>query len=185
MAKNRAENIFNRYSSALKGFITRQLSSDSKSESEDILHDLFYKFLVTDGEQESIENVSSWLYRVARNLIIDRSRKTKEEKMPYIPKQEMGDALKIPLTELLYDENPTPEGELINTIIREELNLALAELPPAQRNVFELNELQGVSFKEICEATDIPINTLISQKRYAVLHLRSRLERLYSELQER
>lgn len=180
MSKNRTENIFNRYSSALKGFISKQLSSES--ESEDILHDIFYRFIITDGEDESIGNVSSWLYRVARNLIIDRSRKTTETRMPYISKSDKDEILEIPISYLLSDNGSSPEDELLSLIIKDELNTALSELPAAQRNVFELHELQGISFKEISEATNIPINTLISQKRYAILHLRSKLEKLYNEL---
>ncbi len=180
MSKNRAESIFNRYSTALKSFITKHLSSDS--ESEDLLHDLFYKFIISDGEQQSIENASAWLYKVARNMIVDRSRKMRESDMPHITRGNNNEVLDIPLAEFLSDEDSTPEKELINSIIREELSIALKELPEQQRNIFELNELQGVSFKEISEVTDIPINTLISQKRYAVLHLRKKLSKLYAEM---
>ncbi len=175
MPTSRAEQVFSRYATSLKGFISKQLSSDS--ESEDILHDLFYKFIITDGEEESIEHVSSWLYRVARNLIIDRSRKKSEESMP--EDNEEGDRT---FANLLFNEGETPETEMFNTIIREEIANALAELPSEQRQVFELHELQGFSFKEIADATSTPINTLISQKRYAVLHLRSRLKELYETI---
>lgn len=175
MPTSRAEQIFSRYAASLKGFISKQLSSDS--ESEDILHDLFYRFIITDGEEESIEHVSSWLYRVARNLIIDRSRKKSEEQLP-----DSEIEAETPFANLLFNEGETPETKLFNTIIREETTNALAELPKEQRQVFELHELQGFSFKEISDATSTPINTLISQKRYAVLHLRTRLKELYEAI---
>ncbi len=179
MAKNRVESIFRKYSGALKGFISKNLSSDS--ESEDILQDVFYKFIITDGEEESIENVSSWLYRVARNQIIDRSRKKRESEMPYISSDIQGELFNLPIAEfLLYDDN-TPDKDLFRAIIRDELGIALAELPERQRKVFELNELQGLPFKDIASATNIPINTLISQKRYATEYLRKRLVSLYLE----
>lgn len=170
---NRSDNIFRQYSAALRGFIKKQLSSDS-SESEDVLHDLFCKFIITDGEDEQIDNVTSWLYRVARNLIIDRSRKTKEESMPYVQDDEQS----VPISELLLQNNSTPEDELLQLIIQEEFGKALASLPDEQRIVYELNELQGIPFAEISEATGVPINTLISRKRYAMLSLRKQLEYL-------
>lgn len=171
---SRADNIFRQYSAALRGFIKKQLSSDS-SESEDILHDIFYKFIVTDGESEQIDNITSWLYRVARNLIVDRSRKIKEESMPYVQGDEQ---TSIPISELLLQNSRTPDDELSELIIQEEFERALATLPAEQRTVYELNELQGIPFAEISEATGVPINTLISRKRYAVQSLRKQLEYL-------
>lgn len=172
--QNRADSIFKQYSAALRGFINKQLSSDS-SESEDILHDVFYRFIITDGEDEQIENITSWLYRVARNLIVDRSRKIKEETMPYVQSDEHE---QIPISELLLQNSHAPDDELSQFIISEEFEKALATLPVEQRAVYELNELQGVTFADISEATGIPINTLISRKRYAVQSLRKQLEHL-------
>lgn len=174
MSSTRADNIFKRYSASLRGFIKKQLSSDT-DESEDILHDIFYKFIVTDGEDEQIENVSSWLYKVARNIITDRSRKIKEKSMPYIFDNEDDE---FPLSDLLLHDNNTPESELTNLIIQEEIEQALSELPANQREVYELNELQGIPFAEISEATGLSINTLISRKRYAVMSLREKLKHL-------
>lgn len=180
MSNSRVEYIFKRYSAALKGFVSKQLSSDQ--ESEDMLHDVFYRFIVSDGEHRAIENVSSWLYRVARNMIIDRSRKHKESAMPYLCQGEDSELAELALSDLLSDEYDTPETELLRTIIRDELAQALLELPTEQRVVFELNELEGIPFSEISESTGIPINTLISRKRYAVQYLRSRLDYIYQEL---
>lgn len=168
---NRAENIFKRYSAALRAFIIKRISSDR--ESEDMLHDLFYRFIVADGDDSSIDDVSSWLYRVARNMVIDRSRKKREQPMPYMVDDDMGE---IALADLLLRDDYTPESELVRSIIRQELILALEALPVEQRRVFELNELQGVPFSEISEATGVSVNTLISRKRYAVEYLRKRLK---------
>ncbi len=172
--QNRAERIFRQYSAALRGFIKKQLSSDS-FESEDVLHDVFYKFIIADGEDEQIDNITSWLYRVARNLIIDRSRKKKEEPMPQVQGDEQS---LIPISELLLHNNITPEDELTQLILEEEFERALATLPAEQRTVYELNELQGIPYAEISAATNIPINTLISRKRYAVQSLRQQLQHL-------
>ncbi|MFI3280959.1 MAG: sigma-70 family RNA polymerase sigma factor [Rikenellaceae bacterium] len=168
MSKSRSESIFKQFSAALKGFIIKQTSSSN--EAEDLLHDVFYKFIVADGEDEIIENVSSWLYRVTRNQIIDNSRKIKETKLP-------------PLAELfMEDQNAESEQATVNAMIREEIEEALAELPAEQRSIFTLNELQGIPFKEISQSTGIPVNTLISRKHYATQHLRKRLSWLYNEL---
>lgn len=180
--KGRVESVYKKYYSALKGFINKQISSNT-DESEDILHDLFYRFIVADGEDEAIENVSSWLYRVARNQIIDRSRKRREESMPYLKKNSNEESLEFPLAELMSQSNYNIEDEIMRMTISEQIESALSELPPLQRNAYELNELQGISFKDISEATGIPIATLISQKRYAVLYLRKRLESLYKDLE--
>ncbi len=175
---SRVEGVFKRYSSALRGFIKKQISSDT-SESEDLLQDLFYKFIVTDGEDEQIENVAAWLYRVARNMIVNRSRKIKEQSMPYVRGEGYGAELtEVALAELILRDDRTPEEELARATIEEAFAAALASLPENQRAVYELNELQGVPFAEIAEATGIPINTLISRKRYAVLALREKLEHL-------
>ncbi len=177
---SRAEEVFRRYASALRGFIRKQTSSQ-RSESEDLLQDIFYKFMVTDGEDEQIENVSAWLYRVARNLIVDRSRKIREQPMPYVRSEgaeSWAEPARVALAELVLRDDSTPEEHLARVMIVEEFEAALAALPDSQRVVYELSELQGISFAEIAEATGIPINTLISRKRYAVQALRGRLEHL-------
>ena len=125
---------------------------------------------------EEIENVSSWLYRVARNLIIDCSRKKTEERMPYALQEE--DLSLVPLSEILLVENNTPETVLAQQIIEEELSAAIARLPQEQRVIYELNEQQGIPFKEIADATGIPINTLISRKKYAMDSIRRQLKYL-------
>ena len=170
--------IFKKYQSQLKGFIAKRVSG--KEDREDILQDVFYKLLQTDPV--AIEQISSWLYSVTRNLIIDRSRKYKEEKLT-TPDGEYEEHLLLKeVSEYLFNSDTSPEKEYTRTLVWEELDKALAELPEEQRTVFELTELQGFSFKEISAATGIPVNTLISRKRYAVLYLRDNLYELYKEL---
>lgn len=172
--------IFYQYQARLKGFIAHRVPS--REDTEDVLQDVFYQLSKIDLEKEPILKISSWLYAVARNLIIDRSRKHKEEEMPYYPDAEEENSFIHELTVTILDEDASPENDYLKTLIWQELEVALGELPQEQRVVFELTELQGLSFKEIAESTGVPVNTLLSRKRYAVLHLRERLSVLYNEL---
>lgn len=179
---NRVSDLFKKYQSQLKSFISKRVPS--KEDCEDILQNVFYQFLKTDREGTVVEQVSAWLYSVARNQIIDRSRKHREEVMSYKQEENPEDGFVKEISELLMDEDQSPEMDLIRSLVWEELEKALTELPEGQKTVFELTELQGFSFKEIAEATDLPVNTLISRKRYAALYLRKRLYNLYIELLE-
>ncbi len=176
----RTEGIFKRYGAQLRGYISKQISS--RSDAEDILQSVFYRFITTESEKESIEHVCAWLYRVAGNLIIDHRRKHREQRMPTLFADEDRE---VPLLELLASDDQSPEGEFVRSMIWDEIQAALEELPQEQRTVFELNELEGISFKEISQATGVPINTLISRKRYATLHLRERLSSLYEEVTQK
>jgi len=170
--------IYKKYSSPLLGFISKRIPS--REDSEDILQNVFYQLSKIDLEENPIEQVSSWLYSVARNQIIDRKRKHKEVEMPYV--SEDGDTGFIrEFTEFILASD-SPDTDLIKTLVWEKLEISLSELPEDQRDIFELTELEGFSFKEISEATGIGVNTLISRKRYAVLHLRKRLFELYDDL---
>lgn len=172
--------IVNTYQRQLKAFIAKRVSS--KQDTEDILQDVFYQLSKVDWEANPVQQVSAWLYSVARNRIIDHSRKHQEEAMPYLKENNEEGTLVKELTEILLSEESTPELDLIRSLIWEEFDIALAELPEEQRVVFELTELQGFSFKEIAESTGLSINTLLSRKRYAVLYLRKQLYHLYEEL---
>lgn len=169
---------FKKYSSPLLGFISKRIPS--REDSEDILQNVFYQLSKIDLEENPIEQVSAWLYSVARNQIIDRKRKHKDVEMPHASDDDDTGFIREFTEFILASE--APDTELIKTLIWEELESALSELPEDQREVFELTELEGFSFKEISEATGIGINTLISRKRYAILHLRKRLFELYEEL---
>lgn len=176
----RIADIFRKYQAQLKGFIAKRVSS--KEDCEDILQNVFYQFMKSDQEDNPIEQIASWLYSVARNQIIDRSRKHREEEMPYLSNNEDDGTFLRELSELMPDEDQSPEMDFIRSTVWEELENALLELPGEQRSVFELTELEGIPFKEIAESTGIPVNTLISRKRYAILFLRKRLYSLYEDI---
>ncbi len=176
----RVANIFRKYQAQLKDFINKRVSS--REDSEDILQNVFYQFMKSDQEENPIEQIAAWLYSVARNQIIDRSRKRREEEMPYLSTNEDDGTFLKELSELMPDEDQSPEMDFIRSTVWEELEHALLELPDEQRTVFELTELEGIPFKEITESTGIPVNTLISRKRYAVLFLRKRLYNLYEDI---
>ena len=176
----RVADIFRKYQAQLKGFISRRVSS--KEDSEDILQNVFYQFMKYDQEDSPIEQIAAWLYSVARSQIIDRSRKHREEEMPYLSASEEDGTFLKELAELMPDEDQSPEMDYIRSTVWEELEHALLELPDEQRAVFELTELEGIPFKEISESTGLPVNTLISRKRYAVLFLRKRLYNLYEDI---
>ena len=172
--------IFRKYQSQLKGFIAKRVPS--KEDCEDILQNVFYQLSRVDMSENPISQVSAWLYSVARNQIIDRSRKKREEEMPFFSDRDEEGGFVREVTEVLMDENQSPEIDYIRSLVWEELDIALSELPVEQRDVFDLTELRGFSFKEISEVTGISVNTLISRKRYAVLYLRKRLQYLYEDL---
>ena len=174
--------VFNKYRSRLKNFISNRVLS--KEDGEDILQNVFYQLSKIDLIEKPIEQISSWLYSVANNQIIDRSRKHREVEMPYISTPDDDELFLSEITGLMLDEDSSPETEYLRSLVWVELEEALSELPPEQREAFELTELEGFSFKEIAEVTGITINTLISRKRYAVLYLRERLRDLYYELLE-
>ncbi len=173
--------IYKEYQGELRGFISKRVSF--KEDAEDILQNIFYNLSKIDLVENPIEQISAWLYSVARHQIIDRDRKKKEERMPQFSMGSDDDIL-TDIADILSDPGDTPEAAYMQQLILEELELALDELPEEQKTVFELTELQGIPFKEISESTGIPVNTLISRKRYAVLYLRERLKYLYDDMVE-
>lgn len=154
---------------------------DTDEDAEDILQDVWYQFSNVMNS-EPIEQTSAWLYRVARNRIIDKYRRQQPDSLEEIfTGEEDGE---FNFREIMLAENENPETEHLRSLFWEQLFTALNELPVEQKQVFVLNELEDVSFNEISERTGEKINTLISRKRYAVLHLRKRLEQLYKEITE-
>jgi RNA polymerase sigma factor (sigma-70 family) len=151
-----------------------------KEEAEDILQDVFYQLTENFSPLQPIEQISAWLFRVARNKIIDRYRKHKTESLEkHVAGNEEDVSLNI--SDFLVDPNDGPEAQYARTIIWKALGEALDDLPVEQREVFVLHELEGKDFKEISKLTGEQVNTLISRKRYAVLYLRERLQYLYNE----
>ena len=183
MADQRRQNIIQAvrdYSKRLFYFIRGRVNTDE--DAEDILQDVWYQF-TNVLENEPIEQTSAWLFRVARNRIIDKYRKHQttslEEEM--FGNDEEGD---FSFREILLAVDSTPETEHLRNLFWEQLFAALNELPEEQRQVFIWNELEDGSFNEISKRTGEKVNTLISRKHYAVLHLRKRLEQLYKEIIE-
>lgn len=180
MTAERNKNITNTIkdiSKRLFGFIKQRVASTE--DAEDILQDVFYQFA---GNTEPIEQATGWLYKVARNKITDNYRKHKLPLADDIFMHEDGGDDNFNWKEMLLPADSTPETEYLRSIFWEELKAALDELPAAQRDVFIMNEIDGVPFKDIAGQTGESVATLISRKRYAVLHLRNRLSVLKDEL---
>ncbi|GAC1440989.1 MAG: RNA polymerase sigma factor [Sediminibacterium sp.] len=179
MAETRKGNItevINAYSKRLMGFIRKRVTSEA--DAEDILQDVFYQFI---GNTKPIEQLTAWLFTVTRNKITDRQRKKKPELLEDIYPDADGTA-SFDWTDVFFNEADSPETEYLRSLFWEALYGALNELPEAQRDVFILNEIEGIPFKTIASQTGETINTLLSRKRYAVLHLRERLQSLRDEL---
>jgi len=162
----------------LQNFIRRRVPDPG--DAEDILQDVFYELTEAYRLMQPIEHMGAWLFRVARNRITDLFRKKKREFLEdAIADAERGDGLT--LEELLPSPDAGPEAEYARTVLLEEIDEALDELPEEQQAVFVAHEIEGRSFKEIAAETGVSVNTLLSRKRYAVLHLRERLQEIYDE----
>jgi RNA polymerase sigma factor (sigma-70 family) len=172
------KNAIKKYGRQLMQFIRPKVNSQEQA--EDILQDVWYQFSATLNSAP-IEQVGAWLYRVARNKITDEYRRKKPVFLEDGAEEENEDG-DISFKEILLAENATPETEYLRNLFWEELYIALAELPEEQRQVFIWHELEDVSFQEISDRTGANIKTLISRKRYAVMHLRKRLKELYNEI---
>ncbi len=152
---------------------------DDQGDAEDILQDVFSELIEAYRLMQPIEQVGAWLYRVARNRIIDRFRRQRLSGGQEIRAVTNEDELL--LEDLLPSRDAGPEAEYARGVLEEELEAAIDDLPEEQRSVFIAHELQGRSFKEIADETGLNINTLLSRKRYAILHLRRRLKAIYEE----
>ncbi|MCK9236424.1 MAG: RNA polymerase sigma factor [Acholeplasmataceae bacterium] len=181
--KGKVEKLIKKYQPRLKSFIQKRVSNNE--DAEDILQDVFYQFVkAIDNNINPIEHVTAWLYRVARNTIINKGKKKQEENLSLLGYDNEENALTEFSKVLFNDDNPTPETEYLRSLVWQELEKALSELSPEQREVFELTELDGLPVKEIARNLDIPVNTLLSRKHYAVKYLRQRLHGLYKDILE-
>jgi RNA polymerase sigma factor (sigma-70 family) len=160
----------------LRSFIRKRVADSG--EAEDILQDVFYELVEAYRLMKPVEQVTAWLFRVARNRIIDVFRKTKPGSLNEPVSAEEGDTLE----DLLPSPDAGPEAAYARGLLLEALEDALEELPAEQRDVFVAHELFGRSFKEISAETGISVNTLLSRKRYAVLHLRGTLQSIYDTI---
>jgi RNA polymerase sigma factor (sigma-70 family) len=173
--KRIAETV-SRERSRLSNFIRQRVQDPA--EAEDILQDVFYQFVEAYRLPEPIEQAGAWLFRVARNRIIDRFRKKKEIQLPEAPDGESDESW---LEQALPAGEAGPEAAYARAVLMEEVHAALDELPDEQRETFIAHEFEGRSFKEMAREKDVSVNTLLARKRYAVLYLRERLQSIYDE----
>jgi RNA polymerase sigma factor (sigma-70 family) len=164
--------------SRLRNFIRRRVPDPR--DAEDILQDVFYELVEANRLLMPIEHITGWLFRVARNRIIDLFRRKRPESFSDTAVADEDDKL-LQLEDLLPSPDSGPEALYARHVLLNELQLAVDELPEEQRAVFVWHELEGRSFKEMAAETGVSVNTLLSRKRYAVLHLRERLQSIYDE----
>lgn len=176
------EQTFLKEKDRLLSFIRNRVAT--VEEAEDILQDVFYQFIAGFETIESIDRVTSWLFSVARNKIIDRYRResSRPQRADFGGHAGMEEDAPLTLQEILPDFGNTPEDAYLRETIWDAIMDALDELPAEQREVFVLNEIEERSFREISEETGISINTLLSRKRYAILALRKKLQRVYNDI---
>lgn len=172
------DSVYRQQNKKLLGFIMKSLPVE---QAEDVLHDVFARFFVSYDSIRDIENVTSWLYKTATNRIIDLKRK----KMPDLLQDKQirtGEEEVLFIEDVLPAFSDDPEEELFHKVIWDEIIEGLEEMSEEQKEVFVLHEFEDRSFIEISKITGEKVNTLISRKRYAVLHLREKLNELYKQL---
>jgi RNA polymerase sigma factor (sigma-70 family) len=167
-----------REQSRLRNFIRKRVAD--QGDAEDILQDVFYELVELYRMMKPVEQVTAWMFRVARNRITDLFRKKKREGLRNEPAVTEDGQVRW-LEELLPSPDAGPEAAYARSVLAEELDEALDELPDEQREVFIAHELMGYSFKELALQSGVSVNTLLSRKHYAVLHLRQRLQAIYDE----
>jgi RNA polymerase sigma factor (sigma-70 family) len=165
--------------SRLRNFIRQRVPD--REDAEDILQDVFSELVEAYRLMKPIEQAGAWLFRVARNRIIDRFRKRREEPMR---EQLAEDGEVLMLEDVLPSPDAGPDAAYARSVLLEELEDALEELPQEQREVFVAHEIEGRSFKELAAESGVSVNTLLSRKHYAVLHLRERMRAIYNEFTE-
>lgn len=153
-----------------------------RDDADDVLQEITWQLIKVE---QPVENIAAWLFRAARNELTDRARKKRELSLSaFFTANEDGDFPEDELAETLFGVAQTPEDDYLKSLLWEELDNALSELPPAQREVFERTELEGLSYKELAEETGDSVQALLSRKHKAVLYLRTRLRSVYDELTE-
>ena len=179
----RISEAVSRDQSRLRSFIRRRVADPG--DAEDILQDVFYELLEAYRMMKPVEQVTAWLFRVARNRITDlfrrRSREALRNEPARVAQNGSEDGEELSLEELLPSPDAGPAAAYARSVLLEELDDALDELPAEQREVFVAHEVMGYSFKELAAETGVSVNTLLSRKHYAVLHLRERLQAIYDE----
>jgi RNA polymerase sigma factor (sigma-70 family) len=165
----------------LSNFIRRRVRNSA--DADDILQDVFFEFVESYHLPAPIERASAWLFRVARNRVVDLFRKKREQSLDAMAGEPTSGDGEHRLDLLLPAPGDSPEAAYARSVLLAELQLALEELPADQREVFVAHELDGVSFKQMASRSGVPMNTLLARKRYAVLQLRKSLQPIYDELE--
>ncbi len=180
----RLADVVTREQSRLRNFIRRRVPDPR--DAEDVLQDVFYELVEANRLLMPIDHVTGWLFRVARNRITDLFRKKRPDALRAadVGRRDDGDEA-WRLEDLLPSPDDGPEALYERAVLLDELASAIEELPEEQRDVFLAHELEGRSFKELAAETGVNVNTLLSRKRYAILHLRERLQETYDELTKR
>ena len=179
----RISDAVSREQSRLRNFIRRRVPDPG--DAEDILQDVFYELVEAYRMMKPVEQLTAWLFRVARNRITDLFRARTREASRNEPARVAEDGEVLLLEELLPSPDAGPDAAYARSVLLDELDHALDELPAEQREVFVAHELMGYSFKELAAQTGVSVNTLLSRKHYAVLHLRERLQAIYDEFRKR
>jgi len=177
----RISEVVKREQSRLRNFIRRRVPDPG--DAEDILQDVFYRLVEANRLLMPIEHITGWLFRVARNRITDLFRKKEPETFSDLRAVDEEGEL-ADFEDLLPSPDAGPEALYARSVLLDELELALDELPDEQREVFVAHELEGRSFKQMSAETGVSLNTLLSRKRYAVQRLRERLQRVYDEFRK-
>lgn len=168
--------------SRLRNFVRRRVANPE--DVEDVVQDVFSELVESLRLMRPIEHIGPWLFRVARNRIVDLYRKKRPELSANASVEIDEEGSDVEFQDLLPSPDPDPETVYEREVLFDELEAALAELPPEQRDVFVAHALDGRSFAELSKETGVSVNTLLSRKRYAVLRLRERLQGLYNKFRE-
>jgi len=175
----RISEAIEREQSRLRNFIRRRVAD--REDAEDVLQDVFYELVEAYRMMKPVEQVTAWLFRVARNRITDLFRRKQREALRSEPATIAENGETLQLEDLLPSPDAGPEAAYGRSVLLEELDAALDELPEEQREIFIADELMGYSFKEIAAQTGVSVNTLLSRKHYAVVYLRERFQAIHDE----
>lgn len=182
MASDNLDDIIKKNTPRLRSFVRSRVSN--QHDADDIVQDTLYQLVRTITIMDNpVGHVTAWLYKVARNLVINHGKKRREEEMPHIARDDGEDSFMTDISELLVaSDDDSPDMQMLRAMVWDELHKALNELPPEQREAIELTEIKGLTVKQAAEVTGVPVGTFLSRKHYAVLHIRRRLRDLYDEL---